>query len=311
MSKPQQRIALVVVNPQALRLGSLPRYSFGLQGGTIGSAADNWLLADAHGQVRPRHCQVLWEDGAFCLVDRSGRTHVNDNPNPLGLDVSVCLREADRLRIGPFQLMVHFEHGEHSLPDPNRHLAEHSVDELLRTHPQETDGLPDLLDRPDMFDNQAMGPGFIELMRPFDQTLLDPLHAMSVAEAALAPSAVEVVLDPRHYGMAEALTLPDLAHSRHEAFTGPPLHISEEMRMPLHDVIPVPPEPVPLVSPPPISDATAMTAALLDRAVAQGIAAGLEALSQTFAPGQWQDLEARFWEIFEQHYDLALRTEAQ
>ncbi|HBN9879263.1 TPA: type VI secretion system-associated FHA domain protein TagH [Pseudomonas aeruginosa] len=227
----QRRVSLVVTNPQRLRLGAQPRHNFDQDGGFVGSIDADWLLADGRGGVQPRHCEVLWEDGAFCLIDRCGQTQINDSPDALGLDVSVRLSEGDRLRIGPFSVIVHLEQGDHNLPDPRRHLAEHSIDELLNAKEIGLDRLPAL-------PSEGVEPALaaepaepLALIRALDQPELDPLKAMDAADSRFATHATDSPLDPKHYGKSDAMTPPDLAQTRFEAVTGSPHHSSGDFRM--------------------------------------------------------------------------------
>ncbi|MDF3831469.1 type VI secretion system-associated FHA domain protein TagH [Cupriavidus basilensis] len=218
------QVALVVTNPQGLRLGSLPRHHFGPAGGIIGSIAADWVLADSRGHVQQRHCEILLEDGAFCMVDRCGHTRINDSPDPLGQDVSVRLHDGDRLLIGPFHVAVHLEEAGHTLPDPGRHLAEHSIDELLDPDRADADTLPDL-PADDGAESLPESRSPLDLLRPLDQELLDPLQALDAIAAQGKTERASAPLDPRHYGMTEVPAPPDLAHTRFEAFTGSP-HLS-------------------------------------------------------------------------------------
>lgn len=225
----QQRIALVVTNPERLRLGTLPRHNFDRHGGVLGSSDADWLLADGRGGVKPRHCQIVWEDGAFCVVDRCGATRINDSPDALGQDVSVRLAEGDRLHLGPFCIIVHLEEGDHSLPDPGRHLAEHSVDELLNAQENGLESLPPLPpESTGSGDIDPTPPEFRALMRPLDDIPLDPLQAMDNAENQNDAGTPAESLDPHHYGMSEPTTPPDLAQTRFEALSGSPrLHFGD------------------------------------------------------------------------------------
>lgn len=232
----QPRIALVVTNPQKLRLGALPRHSFDQRGGFLGSSDADWLLADGRGDVQPRHCQILWEDGAFCVVDRCGATRVNDSPDALGQDVSVRLAEGDSLHLGPFCIVVHLEEGDHSLPDPGRHLAEHSVDELLNAQDNGLESLPQL--PPENTESGTIDATPLEfraLTRPMDEMPLDPLQAMDSADLRHGVSTTSESLDSRHYGMSAAATPPDLAQTRFEALSGPPRLYFGDNRMSSQD----------------------------------------------------------------------------
>jgi len=232
-----RRLALVVTNPEMLRLRSMPRHGFGLSGGTIGASGADWLLADSAGRIRPQHCEIVWDDGAFCLVDRSGQTFVNDSHNALGQDVSVRLRDGDILHIGPYRVAVHLQEDAHTLPDPSRHLAEHSIDELLNQQHDAWQALStaDQEPAPEHIAYDAReGEPLSALMRPLDQDTLDPLEALDALHRRGES------FDARHYGLSSELTPPDLAATRFEAVSGSPLsHLEshlEDNRLPLGGV---------------------------------------------------------------------------
>lgn len=239
------RVALIVTNPQALRLGSLPRHHFDRHGGFIGSQRADWLLDDGRRSISPSHCQVIWDDGAFCLVDRSGDTRINDNPAPLGRDVSVRLTQGDHIQVGPFRIAVHLEQAHRHLPDPDRHLAEHSIEELLYAEhgdASERDG-PVLL--PEGRHSSRSSPSgdshdlLATLMQTSGQAVLDPLLALDQARAMRAsasessaskgipraeqvPPALEAVLES-----APSPTFGDDRMSRYDFSSSPALPSSD------------------------------------------------------------------------------------
>lgn len=104
----QQAITLVVTNSERLEGRSTSSHVFPAAGGTLGSAtADDWLLQDHAGRVRPGHAEIQRLDGRFCLIDRSGQTFVNHATLPIGRERRVALRDGDELQVGEYHLRVH------------------------------------------------------------------------------------------------------------------------------------------------------------------------------------------------------------
>ncbi|TFH85867.1 type VI secretion system-associated FHA domain protein TagH [Billgrantia azerbaijanica] len=104
----QQAITLVVINSERLEGRSTSSHVFPAAGGTLGSAAaDDWLLQDHAGRVRPGHAEIQRLDGRFCLIDRSGHTFVNHATLPIGRERRVALRDGDELQVGEYRLRVH------------------------------------------------------------------------------------------------------------------------------------------------------------------------------------------------------------
>ncbi|WP_232105948.1 STY4528 family pathogenicity island replication protein, partial [Pseudomonas parafulva] len=67
-----QACALAPTLPQLLRQGCAPNYGFDAAGGTIGSHCTDWLLSDNRERIHPVHCEIVLDEGLFCVVDRSG-----------------------------------------------------------------------------------------------------------------------------------------------------------------------------------------------------------------------------------------------
>lgn len=81
------------------------RCRFEARGGTIGSSpGDSWRLPGPG--VVPRHAEIRRVEGRFCLIDRSGRTHINGSDSPMGEAKKALLREGDELAIGPYRIRV-------------------------------------------------------------------------------------------------------------------------------------------------------------------------------------------------------------
>ena len=104
----QSAITLVVTNSERLEGRSTSSHVFPAPGGSLGSApTDDWLLQDHSGRILPGHAEICLREGQFCLVDRSGRTFVNDASLPLGQSKYVALRDGDELVVGEYRMRVH------------------------------------------------------------------------------------------------------------------------------------------------------------------------------------------------------------
>ncbi|MFD4841341.1 type VI secretion system-associated FHA domain protein TagH [Achromobacter sp. NPDC058515] len=230
----ERSVALVVTNPQALQHGSTPRHRFDVSGGTIGGHGANWTLVDKAGRVQLVHCEIRFSDGAFCVIDRSGQTHINDARDPLGRSVGARLSEGDILHIGPYMVAVHLHDERHELPDSSRHLAQYEVSELLN---EQRGGSDDLPSGAYSFDQEQSTPGadaaFQALATQRDpRSDLDPLRALDVAEHAAAPKHPGVdPSDAARWNVAHTPTQPDLASTRFAAVSGSPQTTSGDSRM--------------------------------------------------------------------------------
>ncbi|MCW2271228.1 hypothetical protein D3C77_106850 [compost metagenome] len=128
------RLTLTVCNPGRLQHGVKPSHQLDTRGGTIGSQGASWRLSDCDCSVQPIHCEILWTEGCFCVVDRCGQTYLNNNDLSLGTLAPVRLCDGDHLRIGGFQVQIH------TLTDgTTQHLARHCVTALINEHEQVLD----------------------------------------------------------------------------------------------------------------------------------------------------------------------------
>lgn len=169
------KLTLVISNPAQLLHGYLPGYQFGPQGGSIGSAAVDWRLADRRNSVRPQHCEIRVVEGRFCVIDRSGSTYANGHDLPLGRNVAVSLNDGDLLQIGAYRVAVQL--GEHA-------SGQRSLDELLGDHPEgmQVWHQKDVPSVPPTDRRPATCPEFERLCRPEDLAEQgDPLRAMHEA----------------------------------------------------------------------------------------------------------------------------------
>lgn len=105
---PKQSLVFHIMNPANIEGGTLPHYSFDHLGGTIGSQGANWLLTDYSGNIASIHAEIRLEHGHFCLIDRSGHTHINGNIEPMGLNRIIQLTDGDQLQMGKYKIQVQF-----------------------------------------------------------------------------------------------------------------------------------------------------------------------------------------------------------
>lgn len=229
-----RRIALAVVNPEALQRGCAPSHTFDRAGGTIGCRGANWILTDHRDRIQPIHCEIVLDEGLFCIVDRSGQTRINSQDSPMGLHVSARLNDGDTLHIGPYRIAIHLHDQDHPLPDPSRHLSQYGIGELLNVQDEH---LRELMTAPPVQDDEP----FLRRKDADFQALssagnrrddLDPLMALDMAERRAAEEeAARSPLDPTHYGLAPASPQADLAATRFEAVSGSPNPLTGESTM--------------------------------------------------------------------------------
>lgn len=221
-------LSLVVDNPQALQQGSRPGHLFDAEGGTIGSQGAQWTLADSNDRVSPLHCEILHEDGGFLIVDRSGKTRVNDQTQPLGAGACARLSNGDRLHIGPYRIAVRLGNDFSHMNESAGHPGDFSAD-VLETLPeaeaQEVDA------------SYPSPAGWAEFKALGESTahkgLLDPLQALDVALDGSSAN-----LDPHHYGHTPLAAQADVAATRSEAIYGAPMHAPGEPYMSEQDIQP-------------------------------------------------------------------------
>jgi type VI secretion system protein ImpI len=100
-----QRLRLVISNPVNVSTGLNREHTFGLAGGSIGSARnDTWQLSAHRTGAVPGHAEIRFVDGGFCLIDRCGRTYINSASEPVGRGRRARLSEGDVIRVGQYQL---------------------------------------------------------------------------------------------------------------------------------------------------------------------------------------------------------------
>lgn len=83
-------------------------YTFDAQGGTLGrSASNSWVLPDPDRFLSSCHCEILFADNQFHIVDLSTNgTFVNGSPQPLGKGSKAPLADGDTFEIGDYQFCV-------------------------------------------------------------------------------------------------------------------------------------------------------------------------------------------------------------
>jgi type VI secretion system protein ImpI len=98
-------LKLTVTNPTALGGGATIAHSFTVNGGSIGTAAnDTWQLSPHRTGAVAGHAEVRFVDGVFCLIDRSGRTFINSASQPVGRGRRARLNHGDTVSIGRYQI---------------------------------------------------------------------------------------------------------------------------------------------------------------------------------------------------------------
>lgn len=121
-------LRLSISNPAELSHGYAASHQFDQRGGTIGSRGADWLLNDQQRCIKPIHLKVCWREMSFCLVAQGGATYLNGSAQSLGSHRAVRLKEGDCIRIGAYQLELHFLASAHQHQRP---LREHSPAEVL------------------------------------------------------------------------------------------------------------------------------------------------------------------------------------
>lgn len=99
------RLQITITNAAGLGRGFRKEHVFGVEGGSIGSAQnDSWQLSSHRTGVVAGHAEVRVIDGAFCLIDRCGRTFINGGQHPVGRGRRARLKDGDEITLGRYQL---------------------------------------------------------------------------------------------------------------------------------------------------------------------------------------------------------------
>lgn len=201
---------LSVSNLEQLESGCRPSHLFQTSGGSIGSRAATWQLSDRGGGIAAHHLEILFTDNAFCLIDSSGATRMNQQTGYLGPGRTVLLNEGDEIQVGPYRLTVQMDPTD--LDDTG--AAQHGIDDVL--------GLGDpFAGLPPAQTAAVADYGRHADMRSATDEILDPLLALDMMDAlGNANASAAMSLDPLHYGLSSRPgQQADLADTTFEAFS--------------------------------------------------------------------------------------------
>lgn len=81
---------------------------FGEEGGTIGRGQDNsWVLDDPERFLSSVHCEIMFENGQFYLIDRSTNgTFFNGASEPIGKGEKLPIHHNDSFVLGDYEMLV-------------------------------------------------------------------------------------------------------------------------------------------------------------------------------------------------------------
>lgn len=84
---------------------------FDHSGGTLGRAENNtWVLPDYNKFLSSCHCEILFSDNKFLIIDRSTNgTFINGSPEPIGRGSHTMLADGDIIDLGDYRFSVSFE----------------------------------------------------------------------------------------------------------------------------------------------------------------------------------------------------------
>lgn len=119
-------LILTISNLEQLQHGVTTHHPFNRRGGTIGSQDADWRLADRDRRIAPVHCEIRWSENSFCVLDRCGRTYLNDSLLSLGHLAPVRLQAGDCLQVGAYRLLVHYHQGQE-----RRHIQRCALEQLF------------------------------------------------------------------------------------------------------------------------------------------------------------------------------------
>lgn len=102
-----QGLKLTISNPTEVATGETTEHTFSDRGGSIGSAqSDTWQLSAHRTGAEGGHAEIRLVDGAFCLIDRSGRTYINSASQPVGRGRRARLTKGDIISIGRYRIQA-------------------------------------------------------------------------------------------------------------------------------------------------------------------------------------------------------------
>jgi type VI secretion system protein len=182
-------IKLRVISEQYRELGDNRSRVFGVNGGTVGRAHDNdWVLPDPKRVVSGHHFEVTYHGGGYWLVDSSTNgVYVNDSDDPASAQGRVELRDGDRLRVGPYDILVSIDSRIDFLPvaGEENSAAKHMDSDI--GHALDLDSLLKPRD-PDESGSVSMRNAYgMKIAQEAREALRDALHASS-ADTALPPA---------------------------------------------------------------------------------------------------------------------------
>ena len=83
----------------------------GPAGATVGRSAENtWILSDSESKISRSHCEVLYENGGYIIVDTSANgTFLDDSTKAVGRGQKAPLEGVSTIRMGDYLLKVSLE----------------------------------------------------------------------------------------------------------------------------------------------------------------------------------------------------------
>ncbi len=105
--KQQKQLTIIVNNTRDLLPGDSSSCQFGEEGGVIGSASRaHWRLRGIDNEIYSEHCQVLMQDGNFCIEDLCGYTYINGSTTSIGVGKMAKVNYKDVIKIGRYELLI-------------------------------------------------------------------------------------------------------------------------------------------------------------------------------------------------------------
>lgn len=170
---------------------SMPQtvFTFDEQGGSIGRGDENTLvLQDPERFLSTRHCQFVFEEGSYYLIDQSTNgTFYNGSLDPMGKGTRLVLNDQDSFMVGDYEFLVQLDQavGGESLaatgaaPDPFLSPAQ----DIFASASQHNDPLDGFASNP--FAGSASGSA--DGLMPSVSSSNDPLAALDQANGGFSP----------------------------------------------------------------------------------------------------------------------------
>ncbi|MBD3640775.1 MAG: type VI secretion system-associated FHA domain protein TagH [Marinobacter sp.] len=216
MAQQTAELTLVITNPTETGGGVSIKHSFGPRGGSIGTAAsDSWQLSPHRTGVVAGHAEVRYLDGGYCLIDRSGRTYINSNSQPVGRGRRARLSHGDSVTIGRYQIRAELS----AVPA----VMGETEDDVLQHH--------SLVDAPESElrhatneQNQSVGHEPLEGLQPAagDPVSRDPLAHWQQKPARAEEEAPELLASDRAW-FARSADVSDEYRDNRDVAMGPPV----------------------------------------------------------------------------------------